>query len=215
MVGAGVPRGGEVVLSTARLTELGPVDRASAQVTAGAGVTLARVQESARAAGLDAGVDFAARDSATVGGLAATNAGGIRAMRYGTVRARVAGLQAVLADGSIIERPPCSRTTPATTSRPCSSAARGRSAIITAVRWRLVPRLTSRVAAMIGLRSLDQAADLLADVRPRLPSLDAAEFLSDEGLQLVLDHLGLPAPVPVRVAGVRAARVRGPGRPDR
>ena len=105
MVGAGVPRGGEVVLSTSRLTELGPVDRASAQVRAGAGVTLARVQESARAAGLDAGVDFAARDSATVGGLAATNAGGIRAMRYGTVRARIAGLQAVLADGSIIERP--------------------------------------------------------------------------------------------------------------
>ena len=48
MVGAGVPRGGEVVLSTARLTELGPVDRASAQVKAGAGVTLARVQDSAR-----------------------------------------------------------------------------------------------------------------------------------------------------------------------
>src|SRR5512133_3471470 len=104
MVGAGVPRGGEVVLSTARLTELGPVDRASAQVKGGAGVTLARVQDSARPAGLDAGVDFAARDSATVGGLAATNAGGIRAMRYGAVRARVAGLQAVLADGSIIER---------------------------------------------------------------------------------------------------------------
>src|SRR6476661_669143 len=55
MVGAGVPRGGEVVLSTTWLTELGSVDRACAQVTAAAGVTLARVQESARAAGLDAG----------------------------------------------------------------------------------------------------------------------------------------------------------------
>jgi FAD/FMN-containing dehydrogenase len=198
MVGAGVPRGGEVVLSTARLTELGPVDRASAQVTAGAGVTLARVQESARAAGLDAGVDFAARDSATVGGLAATNAGGIRAMRYGTVRARVAGLHAVLADGSIIERPTLLKDNAGYDLSALLVGSEGTLGIITAVRWRLVPRLTRRVAALVGLRSLDQAADLLADVRPRLPSLDAAEFLSDEGLQLVLDHLGLPAPVPTR-----------------
>ena len=198
MVGAGVPRGGEVVLSTSRLTELGPVDRASAQVRAGAGVTLARVQESARAAGLDAGVDFAARDSATVGGLAATNAGGIRAMRYGTVRARIAGLQAVLADGSIIERPTLLKDNAGYDLSALLVGSEGTLAIITAVRWRLVPRLTNRVAALIGLRSLDQAAQLLGDVRPRLPSLDAAEFLSDEGLQLVLDHLGLPAPVPTR-----------------
>jgi FAD/FMN-containing dehydrogenase len=198
MVGAGVPRGGEVVLSTARLTELGLVDRASAQVTAGAGVTLARVQETARAAGLDAGVDFAARDSATVGGLAATNAGGIRAMRYGTVRARVAGLQAVLADGSIIERPALLKDNAGYDLSALLVGSEGTLGIITAVRWRLVPRLTGRVAALIGLQSLDHAADLLAEVRPRLPSLDAAEFLSDEGLQLVLDHLGLPAPVPTR-----------------
>src|SRR3954453_18046356 len=198
MVGAGVPRGGEVVLSTARLTELGPVDRASAQGTAGAGVTLARVQDSARAAGLDAGVDFAARDSATVGGLAATNAGGIRAMRYGTVRARVAGLQAVLADGSIIERPTLLKDNAGYDLSALLVGSEGTLGIIPAVRWRLVPRLTSRVAALIGLRSLDQAADLLADVRPRLPSLDAAEFLCDAGLQLVLDPLALPAPVPTR-----------------
>ena len=138
MVGAGVPRGGEVVLSTSRLTELGPVDRASAQVRAGAGVTLARVQESARAAGLDAGVDFAARDSATVGGLAATNAGGIRAMRYGTVRARIAGLQAVLADGSIIERPTLLKDNAGYDLSALLVGSEGTLGIITAVRWRLV-----------------------------------------------------------------------------
>ena len=57
------------------------------------------------AAGLDAGVDLGARDSATVGGLVATNAGGTHALRHGTVRARVAALQAVLADGTIVDRP--------------------------------------------------------------------------------------------------------------
>ena len=104
MVGGGVPRGGEVVLSLGRLRELGEVDRATAQVTVGAGVTLAALQAHARAAGLDAGVDLGGRDSATIGGMVATNAGGIQTMRHGTVRARVAGLQAVLADGAIVDR---------------------------------------------------------------------------------------------------------------
>src|SRR3954469_10246167 len=71
LVGAGVPRGGEVLLSLRRLDARGDVDAASAQVDAGAGVTLAALQARARAAGLDAGIDFAARDSATVGGLTA------------------------------------------------------------------------------------------------------------------------------------------------
>ncbi len=109
LVGAGVPRGTapthgggpreQVVLSLARFTALGEVDGASMQVSAGAGVTLAALHAQARAAGLDAGVDFAARDSAMLGGLVACDAGGVRALRHGTVRARVAGLEAVLADG--------------------------------------------------------------------------------------------------------------------
>ena len=65
------------------------------QVEAGAGVTLAALQRHARAAGFDAGLDFAARDTATVGGAVACDAGGASALRHGTARARVAGLEAV------------------------------------------------------------------------------------------------------------------------
>ena len=81
-------------------TELGEVDAASMQVERRRRRDARRAAGSTRAAaGLDAGVDFAARDSATLGGLVACDAGGIRAVRHGTVRARVAGLEAVLADG--------------------------------------------------------------------------------------------------------------------
>jgi FAD/FMN-containing dehydrogenase len=198
MVGAGVPRGGEVVVSMARLRELGAVDRAAAQVQVGAGVTLAALQEHARAEGLDAGVDLGARDSATIGGLVATNAGGIRALRYGTVRARVAGLTAVLADGSIVERPPLLKDNAGYDLSALLIGSEGTLGIVTGVRWRLVPQLRSRVAALIGIESLERAADLLTALRPQLPSLAAAEFLIDEALQLVLDHLDLPAPVPTR-----------------
>jgi len=104
LVGGGVPRAGAVLLSMQRLTTLGPVDTMSQQVTAGAGVTIEALQQHARAAGLDFAVDWGARASATVGGAVATNAGGSRVVRFGTMRAQVMGLQAVLADGSIIDQ---------------------------------------------------------------------------------------------------------------
>jgi len=100
LVGGGVPLHGEVVLSLARLAELGPVDADAAQVTAGAGVTLQQVADAGPA--LDLGVLIASRGSATVGGAIATNAGGLRVLRYGPMRAQVRGVEAVLSDGTIV-----------------------------------------------------------------------------------------------------------------
>src|SRR5579872_2831962 len=108
LVGGSVPApsggGGAVVLSTRRLRRLDPVDTLSGQVTAGAGVTIAELRAHAARAGLEYGVDLAARDSATVGGTIATNAGGIQTIRYGHTRAQLLGVEAVLADGSVISR---------------------------------------------------------------------------------------------------------------
>jgi FAD/FMN-containing dehydrogenase len=196
MVGGSVPRGGEVVLSLARLRELGDVDRATAQVTAGAGVTLAALQAHARAAGLDAGVDFGGRDSATVGGMVATNAGGIQAIRHGTVRARVAGLEAVLGDGSVVDRRSGLLKDNAGYDLPALLVgSEGTLGVITSARWRLVPMLTARVAALIALPSVTAVIELLARVRPTLPSLHAAELMTDEGMRLVLDHFGTSSPL--------------------
>jgi FAD/FMN-containing dehydrogenase len=196
MVGGSVPRGGEVVLSLGRLRELGEVDRATAQVTVGAGVTLAELQAHARAAGLDAGVDFGGRDSATVGGMVSTNAGGIQAIRHGTVRARVAGLQAVLTDGSIVDRRSGLLEDNAGYDLPALLVgSEGTLGVVTSVRWRLVPLMTARVAALIPLGSVAEVAALLARVRPALPSLHAAELMTDEGVGLVLDHVGASFPL--------------------
>ncbi len=104
LVGAGVPRGGEVVVSTRRLAAVGAVDDSSGQLDVDAGATLARVQAAAAAAGWTFPLDFGARDSATVGGMVATNAGGVHALRYGTMRRRVVGLEWVGIDGSIRRR---------------------------------------------------------------------------------------------------------------
>ena len=102
LVGGGVPREGEVVLSLRRLDEIGEVDSVAGRLLAGAGVTLAAAQQAARTVGMAVGVDLASRDSATIGGMIATNAGGIHVIRYGPMRAQVLSVEAVLADGSVL-----------------------------------------------------------------------------------------------------------------
>ncbi|HAS09197.1 MAG TPA: hypothetical protein DCS55_01555 [Acidimicrobiaceae bacterium] len=96
LVGGGVPLAGEVVLSTSRLAGITEVDTDAGQLTAGAGETLAAVQRAAADAGWRYGVDLAARDSATIGGTVATNAGGLRVLRHGTTRRQLLGVEAVL-----------------------------------------------------------------------------------------------------------------------
>src|SRR4051794_26491263 len=196
LVGGGVPRGGEVVLSLARLNAVGEVDRATAQVTASAGASLAAVQAAAREAGLDAGLDFAARDTATVGGVVASDAGGARALRNGTARARVAGLEAVLGDGTAVSRlSGLLKDNPGYDLPALLVGSEGTLGVITHVRWRLVPRPTGLVAALVPVGSVEEAAALLGELRTRIPSLEAVEFFTDEGLDLVLGHLGEGSPV--------------------
>jgi FAD/FMN-containing dehydrogenase len=67
--------------------------------------------------------------------------------------------------------------------------------VITAVRWRLVPLLPARVAALVPVQSVAAAASLLGVLRTRVPSLESAEFFLDDGLSLVLDYLRAGPPV--------------------
>ena len=92
LVGGSVPDRPALLMLTTALDRLDPVDSDERTVVVGAGVTAARLAAHARAAGLHFGVDLASRDSATVGGLVATNAGGIGVCAYGMMRAQVRGL---------------------------------------------------------------------------------------------------------------------------
>jgi FAD/FMN-containing dehydrogenase len=198
LVGGGVPAGGEVLLSLTRLSALDEVDIAAGQVTAGAGVTLSALQGHVRGHGLDIGVDLAARDSATIGGLVATNAGGIRVLRYGSMRAQVVGAEAVLADGSVVSRLgglAKDNTGYDLVSLLCGSE--GTLGVLTRLRLRLVPRLRARAVALVALPDVATAVALLPALRADLPDLVAAELFMADGLALVRAYAGLPAPFPV------------------
>jgi len=101
LVGGGVSRPGELILSTARLNGIEAIDPLARTVIVGAGVTLQALQEAAAEASLTPGIDLAARGSATIGGMIATNAGGILAFRNGVMRHQVLGIEAVMPDGSL------------------------------------------------------------------------------------------------------------------
>jgi FAD/FMN-containing dehydrogenase len=196
VVGGGVPRGGEVVISTARLDEVGVVDDLTGHVLVGAGTTLGTLQEAARDAGWEMPLDLGARDGATVGGLVATDAGGAMALAHGTMRERVAGLAVVLPDGRFIERLGGLLKDNAGYSWPSLMVgSEGTLGVITSVLVRLVPRRASRVAALFAVRTAGDAMALMTTLRRRAPSLESADFFFDEGVTLVarvLDDVRLP-----------------------
>ena len=195
LVGGGVPRDGEVVLSLLRLTELEPVDGVERDVVAGAGVTLAELQRHARATGLDYPLDMASRDSATVGGMIATNAGGVRVLRHGATRDRVAGIEAVLADGGVVSRMSGLLKDNSGYDLPgLFTGSEGTLAVITRARLRLASLRPQRVAALLALESTAAALIVLAQLRPALPSLEAAEVVYGDGVALVCEHTGVPPP---------------------
>jgi FAD/FMN-containing dehydrogenase len=154
------------------------------------------VQEAAAQAGLAFPVDLAARDSATVGGMVATNAGGVHVMRYGPMRAQVVGAEAVLADGSLVSR--LSGLVKDNTGYDLSQllvGSEGTLGIVTAVRLRLAAAHAETVVALVGVGGTAEALALLDILRRRVEGLQAAELFFDDGLALVREHAGLPAPL--------------------
>lgn len=209
LVGGGVPRSGgadgrpTIVLSMRRLDSASDPDTASMQITCGAGVTIADWQRAARQAGLDTPVDFAARDSATIGGAIATNAGGSRVVRYGTMRQQVVGVEAVLADGTVVgSLAGLAKETVGIHWPSLMAGSEGTLAVITAARLRLVPRFDHVTTVLTALDDLESALSLLAAARRRLGSLDSIEIIWPDALDLVSSHLATPAPVDVPPQGV-------------
>ncbi|MCK6565134.1 MAG: FAD-binding oxidoreductase [Dehalococcoidia bacterium] len=195
LVGGSVPRRGEIVLSLKRLDHLDAVDEEAGEVTAGAGATLARLQAHARDAGWAFGVDLASRDSATIGGMIATNAGGIRMMRYGPMRAQLLGIEAVKADGSVIRRMPGLRKD--NTGYDLGgllSGSEGTLAVVTRARLRLVPALPARAVALLAVPDVRAALSVAARIRASVPSVEAQEVFFAEGVELVCKHTGAPMP---------------------
>ena len=92
----------DIQISLERMRAVGTPDPVGRTLVVEAGAVVQAVQEAAAAHGLKFAVDWGARGSATIGGGIATNAGGNSVVRFGMMRENVLGLEAVLADGTVI-----------------------------------------------------------------------------------------------------------------
>ncbi|HVX20711.1 MAG TPA: FAD-binding oxidoreductase [Acidimicrobiales bacterium] len=214
MVGGGVPLVGELVVSLRRLDAVGEVDRLAGQVTVGAGATLGAVRQAAAAAGWAYGVDFAARDSCTIGGNVGTNAGGLRVLRYGDTRAQVLGVEAVLGTGQVVSHLGGllkDNTGYALPALLCGSE--GTLGVVTAARLRLVPPSPYRVVALLAFAGTGAAVAAAAEVRRGLPSLSAAELMLRPGIELVCRATGAPPPFPGPHPAYLLVEAAGPADP--
>ena len=195
LVAGTVPEHDDVLLSTERLTSIGDVDTGERRVRLGAGVTLAAAQRTAVSAGLLFGVDLAARDSATVGGMASTNAGGLRTVRYGNMGEQVVGLEVALPDGSIVRRHSAVRRD--NTGYDLTSlfvGAEGTLGVITELDVRLHSTPAHRITAVAGFADLSDVAAAGQEFRD-LDGIAALELVDARALELTAAHLDVVAPV--------------------
>lgn len=191
LVGGSVPLAGELVLSTERMTAITDVDADSGQLTAGAGATLAAVQTAATEAGWRYGVDLAARDSATVGGMIATNAGGLRVIRHGSTRRQVLGVEAVTGSGRVIRRLDGlvkDNTGYDLAGLLCGSE--GTLGIVCRARLALVAPPIGVVTALLGFADIESAVRAGGLLRRSVAGLEAVEMVLAPGAFLVSEVTG-------------------------
>ena len=178
MVGGGVPRAGEVVLSVERLNAIEDFDDGSATVRVQAGVVLETLQGFLAERGCDMPVDLGGRGSCQIGGMIATNAGGTKVLRYGHMREQVRGLEAVLADGTVVSSlNTLKKNNTGLDLKQIFIGSEGVLGIITRAVLQVQPAPEAFQTALVALARRDLLPDLLRTARARFRGLSSLEFI--------------------------------------
>ncbi|AUQ54649.1 FAD-binding oxidoreductase [Phaeobacter inhibens] len=183
---------GQVALSLEKMTRILELDPVQGIITAEAGVTLQQVIDAAEPLGLAPGVNLPSRGSCTLGGLASTNAGGIQAIRYGMARDNILGLEAVLADGTILDlNNTLLKNKAGYDLKQLFIGSEGTLGIITKLTLRLHSRPSSVQTALIGCAGTEDLFQVLASARKAFGgSLLSFEAMWPEFFIQIATHLG-------------------------
>ena len=159
--------GSALLLSLRRMNRIRSIDAGSRIAIAEAGVILETLHDAAAEQGLRFPLTLGARGSCTIGGLAATNAGGTQVLRFGTMRALVAGVEAVLPDGAIHDGlSGLKKDNRGYSLDQLLIGSEGTLGVITAAALRLVPAAAERCVAWAGPRARDRRFGCFASSRP-------------------------------------------------
>ncbi|TAL54672.1 FAD-binding oxidoreductase [Pandoraea sp.] len=195
LAGGATPCDGEIALSLSKLNRIEALDDISGTVTVQAGVPLETLQSYVAAHDWLFALDLGARGTCQLGGNAATNAGGNRVIRYGTMRDLVLGIEVALADGTLI--PMMNQVTKNTTGvdlKQLFIGSEGMLGVITRLVLKLVPRPTVANTALCALSSFDHAARLLKEMRKHLPTLSSFELMWNDFMTTAIDTAQLRPP---------------------
>jgi len=186
--GGAVAANGELVLSLERMNRVLGFDAVDRTLMVQAGMTLHAVHEAAKEHGLIYPVDFAARGSCSIGGNIATNAGGIRVIRYGNTREWIAGLTVVAGNGELLQlNRGLIKNSSGYDLRQLLIGSEGTLGVVVEATLRLTDPPPPSQVMLLALPSMDALMEVFALFRARL-SLQAFEFFTDVALRHVLAH---------------------------
>ena len=197
LAGGSVPIGPSVCISMERMRQIIELDVAAATITVEAGVAMETVQKAADAAELFFPLDLGGRGSCQIGGNLSTNAGGNRVLRFGMARDLVLGVEAVLADGTVIDslRKVIKNNT-GYDLRQLFIGAEGTLGIITKVVLKLYPKAKSVCTGIMAVDDYDAVLQLLKRARTGFASqLTAFEVMWPDFYQLGTVGLGRKPPL--------------------
>lgn len=200
MVGGATPdtSGRSVLLSLRRMNRIVAIEPDDQLVVCEAGVILQNLHEALAAEGQRFPLTLGGKGSATVGGLISTNAGGTQVLRHGTMRSLVAGIEAVLPDGSIYDGlAALKKDNRGYDLKQLFVGGEGTLGIVTAATLKTVPALVDRCVAWVAVNSTDAAYQLFRFLNGRVPqSLEGFEIIPETCLNSVLRHIpGTRAPL--------------------
>ncbi|MCR9163819.1 MAG: FAD-binding oxidoreductase [Nannocystaceae bacterium] len=191
LTGAATATGGEVVLSLERMNRILSVDVPGQTLRCEAGATVEAVQIAAAAEDLLYPVDFAAKGSAQIGGSIATNAGGVKVLRYGSTRSWVSGLDVVTASGELLHLGgSLVKDNTGYDLRQLFIGAEGTLGIIVGATMRLCTPPKGLLVALCSVPSDAHVLSLFTRARRELP-LQAFECFDQGCLKHVLEHRGI------------------------
>jgi FAD/FMN-containing dehydrogenase len=189
MVGGSVPRAGELVISLARLNRIENVDPVAGTVQVQAGVVLQALNETLASAGLIFPIDLGARGSCQIGGMIATNAGGLRVLRYGLVRDRLRGIEVVLADGTVLGGlNKLKKNNTGLDLKHLFVGSEGILGIITRAVLEVVPKPPALETALLALNERGALPTFLKAARADFRGLSSCEFIVRSAIDLVREH---------------------------
>lgn len=190
--------GEQIIVSLRRMNAVQAIDADSGLVRCQAGVILQNLHDAVAAHGRRFPLTLGGKGSATVGGLISTNAGGTQVLRHGTMRHLVAGLEAVLPDGSIYDgMAPLKKDNRGYDLKQLLIGGEGTIGIVTSAVLQTVPALIDRCVLWVGIDTPEQAYRLLLFMQAKgRDRLEGFEILPQRALDAVVKHIaGTRAPL--------------------